>query len=151
VLCCAVCCCAVLYAAVLFSTRSLPHAPPHSQTALRSDRPSGPQGLPRLCQPGRPLGLPGGSPEAGGGGWRPFKKKTSPSPRRWTLKQSLQGLECLRGTPGTGFSMIWRLLRTMGVALLYLSVAGRAWRCSSAIFTELLSFNPFATESGMPD
>jgi hypothetical protein len=63
-------------------------------------------------------------------------KKNESSP----LDQSLQGLECLRGPPGTGFSMIWCLLRTAGVVLLYLSVAGKAWRCSSAILTELLSF-----------
>jgi hypothetical protein len=40
--------------------------------------------------------------------------------------------------------MIWCLLRTVGVVLLYLSVVGKAWRCSSAVLTELLSFNPFA-------
>ena len=40
--------------------------------------------------------------------------------------------------------MIWCLLRTVGVVLLYLSVVGKAWRCGSAILTELLSFNPFA-------
>jgi hypothetical protein len=106
------------------------------QTVPRSDRPSGPRAPPRLCQPGRPLGLVVGSPEAGGSPWRPLKKKNESSP----LEQSLQGLECLRGPPGTGFSMIWCLLRTVGVVLLYLSVAGRAWRCGSAVLTELLSF-----------
>jgi hypothetical protein len=65
-------------------------------------------------------GIPGGRGEP----LAPVKKN-EPSP----LKQSLQGLECLRGPPGTGFSMIRCLLRTVGVALLYLSVAGRAWRC----------------------
>jgi hypothetical protein len=74
-----------------------------------------------------PLGLAVGSPEAGGSPWRP-------------LEQPLQGLECLRGPPGTGFLMTWCLLRAVGVALLYLSAAGRAWRCSSAILSELLSF-----------
>jgi hypothetical protein len=43
--------------------------------------------------------------------------------------------------------MIWFLLRTVGVVLLYLSVAGKAWRCSSAILTELLPFNPFAVNT----
>jgi hypothetical protein len=73
----------------------------------------------------------------GGAGVPGVLKKNESSP----LEQSLQGLECLRGPPGTGFSMIWCLLRTMGVVLLYLSVAGRAWRCGSAILTELLPFN----------
>jgi hypothetical protein len=45
-------------------------------------------------------------------------------PRR-LCEQSLQGLQCLRDPPGTGFLMIWCLLRTVGVALLYLSVAGK--------------------------
>jgi hypothetical protein len=102
--------------------------PPRGQTALRSDRPSGPRGPPRLCQPGRPLELPVGSPEP----LAAVKKSESPP-----LRQSLQGLECLRGPPGTGLPMIWCLLRTVGVTLLYLSAAGKAWRCSSAILTEL--------------
>jgi hypothetical protein len=65
----------------------------------------------------------------GGGGWRPFKKKrvlaVEQSYRAWSAFEALLA-------PGTGFSMIWFLLRTVEVALLYLSVVGRAWRCSSA-------------------
>jgi hypothetical protein len=72
--------------------------------------------------------------------WAPLRPGGAPGGRyRWS-NQPLQGLECLRDPPGTGFSIIWRLLRTVGVVLLCLGVAGRAWRCSSAILTELLSF-----------
>lgn len=52
--------------------RSTP--PQRGQTVPRSDRPGGPRGPPRLCQPGRPLGLAAGSPAS--------IKKTSP--RRWS-------------------------------------------------------------------
>jgi hypothetical protein len=71
------------------------------QAALRSDRPSRPRGPPRLCQPGRPLELPVGSPEAGGGGLVSVYKNESPP-----LEQPLYGLECLRVPPGTGFSIL---------------------------------------------
>jgi hypothetical protein len=107
------------------------------QTVPRSDRPSGPQGPPRLCQPGHPLELPVGSPEAGGGEPLASVKKNESSPLEAIIAARL---ECLRDPPGTGFSMIWCLLRTVGVVLLYLSVAGKAWRCGGAVLTELLSF-----------
>jgi hypothetical protein len=84
-----------------------------------------------------PSGMAVGSPEGGRGKPPGVHKKNESSP----LEQSLQGLECLRDPPGTDFSMIWCLLRTVGVVLLYLSVAGKAyWRCGSAVLTELLSF-----------
>jgi hypothetical protein len=89
---------------------------------------------------------------AGPGARRACANRAAPSgwqraPRRPLKKRVLavgaphcKTLECLRDLPGTGFSMIWCLLRTVGVVLLYLSVARKAWRCGSAILTELLSF-----------
>jgi hypothetical protein len=115
---------------------------PRGQTALRSDRPSGPRtGAPAAPVPtGPPPRVASGLP--GGQGEQPplasVKKKTESPPLKQSLQQ--QGLECLRGPPGTGYLMTWCLLRTVGVALLYLSAEGKAWRCNSAVLTEILPF-----------